>query len=181
MRKLLLAACLAAPWLVVQPQKAKAQCNCDICDLARWLRNHYCNCWAARHGYPVGAHGCGCGAGGHGGCGCGCHLGLPCGLLNPFGCDSYVPGPWYLYFPYDGQTEVMAGYGRNWPGGWNYEMHFQVAAPVGDWFPNMTPIPPAPPPDYSLPAQSGAAPLPSGPTVSAVRGAPPGVSTASDQ
>jgi hypothetical protein len=179
MRKLILAACLAAPLLMLQPQKARAQCNCDICDLAHWLRNHYCSCWRAKHGQGLGAPGCGGNCGG-GGCGCGCHLGLPCGLLNPFGCDSYVPGPWYLYFPYDGQTQVMAGYGRNWPGGWNYEYHFRSPAPIGDWFPNMAAIPPASPAEYPLPPQAGAALLPRGPAEAALT-APPGVRVISDQ
>jgi hypothetical protein len=177
MKKLILAAFLAAPLLVLQPHKARAECDCW--DLAKWLRNHFCACWSQHYGHGL-AHGCGgngCGNCGHHGCGCGCG----CGILGMFGCSSEVPGPWYLYFPYNGQTQEIAGYGPAWPGGWNYEYHFRVPAPAGDWFPDMAPIAPAPPGyAFAAPADLNLAPVPPPPPAATIH-TPPGVSTVSDQ
>ena len=152
MKKLVLAAFLAVPVMAVSQQKASAQCT----DLPQWLRYKFCSCLhcACGHGGACGIGGCGpggCGAGGYGcgaggcyrtygHCGCGC---LPCGLCGLLGCDTKAPGPWYLYWPYDGQRLTLNGYGPAWPGGWNYEWHFQVATPWG-----------APPPPVAFPAPS---------------------------
>jgi hypothetical protein len=152
MKKLVLAAFLAVPVLAVSQQKASAQCT----DLPQWLRYKFCTCvkCATGHGGAHGIGGCGpggCGAGGYGcgaggcyrtygHCGCGC---LPCGLCGLLGCDTKVPGPWYLYWPYDGQRLTLNGYGPAWPGGWNYEWHFQVATPWGVP-PLAAPYPPPP-------------------------------------
>src|SRR5262245_41012642 len=114
MKKLVLAAFLAVPLLALSQQKAAAQCT----DLPQWLRYKFCNCVSCTLGHGGGGHGAcgaggcgpgGCGAGGYGngycnncyhtwakGCGCGC---LPCGLCGLFGCNTKVPGPWYLYWP----------------------------------------------------------------------------------
>ena len=179
MKKFILSALVAATVLIVQRPKARAECDCW--DLARWLRNHYCACWQHHHGRGPGC-GPGCsGHGGHCGCGCGCHFPFGCGLLNPFGCDPGVPGPWYLYFPYNGQTQEIAGMGPVWQGGWNYEMHFRDPAPVGDWFTTASPGGPIP-----AAFRTGTTPTP--PTLTPVP-APmpqaatpaPGVSTVSDQ
>ena len=155
MKKLVLAAFLAVPLLAVSQQKAAAQCT----DLPQWLRYKFCSCLSCACGHGACGHGAcgiggcgpgGCGAGGygagycgscyrtwaHGGCGC-----LPCGLCSLAGCNTKVPGPWYLYWPYDGQRLTLNGYGPAWPGGWNYEWHWQTASPWG-W----------PPPAVAFPA-----------------------------
>ena|SRR5438132_8122676 len=165
MKKLIVAAFLAVPLLAISQQKAAAQCT----DLPQWLRYKFCNCLSCTlghggcgHGGHCGVGGCGPGGCGPGGCGygaagygagycnscyrtwahgCGCCL--PCGLCSIFGCDTKVPGPWYLYWPYDGQRMTLNGYGPAWPGGWNYEWHFQVATPWG-----------APPTPVAFPAPS---------------------------
>ncbi len=129
MKKFILAAFLAVPLAAVAQQKAAAQCT----DLPKWLRYKLCTCLSEKSG--KGGHGCGlggcangsCGAGGGcyrqcGSCGCGCFL---------LGCNTSVPGPWYLYWPYNGQTLEMAGYGTAWPGGWDYEYHFRTPSPWG--------------------------------------------------
>ena len=160
MKKLVVAAFLAVPLLAVSQQKAAAQCT----DLPQWLRYKFCTCLNAKCGHGActvggcGAGGCGaggCGVGGYGaggyGCsscyrtwacsgGCGCGL---CGVAGLLGCNTKAPGPWYLYWPYDGQRLTLNGYGPAWPGGWNYEWHFQVATPWG-----------APPPPVAFPAPS---------------------------
>jgi len=130
MKKFILAAFVAVPLLALQQQKASAGNEC--LDLAKWLRYRFCTCMhekAAGHGH-FGSSGCaGCNnGGGNGGCGCNC-----------FGCNSTRPGPWYLYFPYNGQTLEIAGYGPAWPGGWSYEGHFQYPAPWGNgnWAPSV--------------------------------------------
>ena len=166
MKKLIVAAFLAVPLLAISQQKAAAQCT----DLPQWLRYKFCNCLnctlghgGCGHGGHCGVGGCGPGGCGPGGCGVGgygaagygagycnscyrtwahgCGCCLPCGLCSIFGCDTKVPGPWYLYWPYDGQRMTLNGYGPAWPGGWNYEWHFQVATPWG-----------APPPPVAFPA-----------------------------
>ena len=155
MKKLVVAAFLAVPLLAMSQQKAAAQCT----DLPQWLRYKFCSCLSCACGHGACGHGAcgiggcgpgGCGAGGygagycgscyrtwaHGGCGC-----LPCGLCSLAGCNTKVPGPWYLYWPYDGQRLTLNGYGPAWPGGWNYEWHWQTASPWG-W----------PPPAVAFPA-----------------------------
>src|SRR5438132_14223340 len=168
MKKLIVAAFLAVPLLAISQQKAAAQCT----DLPQWLRYKFCNCLSCTlghggcgHGGHCGVGGCGLGSCGPGGCGAGgygaagygagycnscyrtwahgCGCCLPCGLCSIFGCDTKVPGPWYLYWPYDGQRMTLNGYGPAWPGGWNYEWHFQVATPWG-----------APPTPVAFPAPS---------------------------
>jgi hypothetical protein len=147
MKKLVLAAFLAVPALAISQQKAAAQCT----DLPQWLRYKFCTCLNEKWGH--GGHGCGIGGCGPGGCGpggCGnggcyraggCGCGCGCGLCGVLGCNTKVPGPWYLYWPYDGQRLTLNGYGPAWPGGWNYEWHFQTASPWG-W----------PPPAVAFPA-----------------------------
>jgi hypothetical protein len=144
MKRLMLAAIIAVPFVAFSQQKAKAGNEC--LDLPRWLRYRLCTCLHEKcgtgNGHLGGHGGClngGCGQGGcgYGGCangGClngGCGRAGGCCACNLFGCDSRVQGPWYLYWPYNGQTQEIAGYGPAWPGGWNYEMHFQTASPWG--------------------------------------------------
>jgi hypothetical protein len=150
MKKLMLAALVAVPFVAFTQQKAKAGNEC--LDLPRWLRYRLCTCLHEKCGSGSGHWGVGagcvnghCGAGGcgYGGCGYGgsgyggcmngaCSRGGGCcGCCGLFGCDSRVPGPWYLYWPYNGRTLEIEGYGPAWPGGWNYEMHFQTASPWG--------------------------------------------------
>ncbi len=61
-----------------------------------------------------------------------------CGACGHFGCKSYVPGPWYLYWPYEGIAQTAEW---NSPWGWCYEYHFQTPAPTGypNWPPMMNP------------------------------------------
>jgi hypothetical protein len=173
MRKFILAAFLTAPLLTFAQQEARAEC--DQCDLARWLHNRFCTCWSHRFGHE--GHVCTCGHCGHHGCGCGFGL---CGVVGMFGCSSEVPGPWYLYYPFNGQTQEIAGVGPVWQGGWNYEYHWRYPAPAGDWFPNLAPIAPAPP-GYAAVAPVGLnlTPVPPVPEAS-VLPTSPGVSTVSD-
>jgi len=143
MKKLMLAALFAVPFLAFSQQKAKAGNEC--LDLPRWLRYRLCTCLHEKCGSWDGhLGGAGClngqcanghcanGGYGYGGCANGnCGRAGGCCGCNLFGCNSRVPGPWYLYWPYNGRTQEIAGYGPAWPGGWNYEMHFQTPSPWG--------------------------------------------------
>jgi len=199
MKKLMLAALFAAPLFAFSQQKATAGNEC--LDLPRWVRYRLCTClhdnWGSGAGHLGAGGGClkgGCAHGGcaNGGCGngggnraggcCGCAL---------FGCDSRRPGPWYLYWPYNGQTQEIAGYGPAWPGGWNYEMHFQTASPWGmptqvteygavvayPGPPPMPPIPQTPPP---VPGTGAALVPPPGPAPAPPSGVVSGSVTISD-
>jgi hypothetical protein len=140
MKRFIVAAGLAMPLLVFSQQPASA----EGLDLARWLRYRLCLCLhdkQAGEGHlgggcasgHCGQGGCGQGGCGYGGCGNGACNRPPCGCCacGLFGCDQRVPGPWYLYWPYDGRTQQIAGYGFAWPVPWNYEMHFQYPSPWG--------------------------------------------------
>lgn len=187
MKKLMLAASFAVPLFAFSQQKATAGNEC--LDLPRWLRYKLCTCLhdksAAGYGHLSGGGGCANGHCGYGGCangGCGngsCGRAGGCCGCNLFGCSSRVPGPWYLYWPYNGQTQEIAGYGPAWPGGWNYEMHFQTASPWG--MPTqVTGIGavvayPGPPPMPPIPAPAPALAPPPGPVPGPAPAPPPGV------
>jgi hypothetical protein len=141
MKRFILAAGLAMPLLAFSQQPASA----EGLDLARWLRYRLCLCLhdqkaadghclggACAGGNCAGGH-CGGNGWGYGGCGNGaCNKpGCGCCMCGIFGCDQRVPGPWYLYWPYDGRTQQIEGYGFAWPAPWNYEMHFQYPSPWG--------------------------------------------------
>lgn len=168
MKKFILAAGLAMPLFALSQQKATAGNECF--DLPRWLRYRLCTCLhdkqVALFGDRLGGGGCANGHCGNGGWGNGGWGSGSCGMCdraggccgcNLFGCNSRVPGPWYLYWPYNGYTQEIAGYGPAWPTAWNYEMHFRTASPwgmpvvsngFGTWaFPGPPPaVPPPPPP-----------------------------------
>src|SRR5436309_11888148 len=128
MKKLLLAALLALPLSLLAGQKASAQCcfglkgafNIKVCASGSLIP--YCEkfpCCVPSCGpccSPCGS--CGpCGGYGGGGYGGGCYGG---------GCPGPIPGPWYVFWPYDGTSQrapCMAG--------WTLDNHFQVAAPTG--------------------------------------------------
>ena len=143
MKRFILAAVLAVPILALTQTKAKAQCS----DLPAWVRYKVCTCLncGLHGGHGCGAGGCAggacgagggaCGAGGcyrpRGGCG-GCCCGHGCGLCSLIvGCNTNVPGPWYLYWPYNGATQEIAGFNSVWPNGWDYEWHWRTPSPWG--------------------------------------------------
>jgi hypothetical protein len=132
MKKLLLAALLALPLSLLGGQKASAQCcfglkgafNIKVCASGSLIP--YCEkfpCCVPNCG-PCG--GCGsCGScGGYGGGGCGGGYGC--------GCPGPIPGPWYAFWPYDGNSQIAPCMP-----GWSLDNHFQVAAPTGyPYWPN---------------------------------------------
>lgn len=130
MKKLLMAGLLALPLLAMGQQQASAAGGCyglkgcfniKIC-ASGWLRP-YCEpcCAPCQPCQPCG----GCGPlGPAAGCG-------PCGP-SCCGCPGPIPGPWYLYWPYDGVSQVAPAYAN-----WTLESHFQTPAPTGyPYFPN---------------------------------------------
>jgi hypothetical protein len=54
---------------------------------------------------------------------------LTCDAHRPWfdECHGIVPGPWYLYWPYDGSGGMTSPVSSNH---WHYENHFQTPAPI---------------------------------------------------
>lgn len=116
MRTLLVASLLALPVLAAGAPRATAGNGCY--NLAGSFHIKICatgklNCWKE----PFSS--CGGGGGSHGGCG---------GCYDPSGLQA--PGPWYLYWPYGGAGQPMAG-APAYGGAWDYSMHFNAPAPMG--------------------------------------------------
>jgi hypothetical protein len=108
MRKLLLAALLALPMSLLASEKASAG--------EHTIGFGGCFCFRMKICTNISFWPCG-------GCGASCYG----GSCAYGGCGGCVPGPWYLYWPYDGSSQVAGGYGCNW----TLDQHFVTPAPTG--------------------------------------------------
>jgi hypothetical protein len=136
MKKLMWAALLALPLFAAGPNRATAGACYDlqgcwrikICAAGsmKCCREAFC-CNQCCPG-PGGGGGYG---GGYGGC---------CGGGQD--CSGNVPGPWYTFWPYNGQPYMTSAYATQ---GWVYDNNFQLPAPVYPYWPtNVTAAPAAP-------------------------------------
>jgi hypothetical protein len=143
MKRYLLALGLAVPLAALCQQPAAAGCHnlsgcfhikiCTSGCLKYWCEP-FCPSYCGGGGCCDGGGG-GYGGGGGGGC---------CGVG---GCPPDVPGPWYAFWPYNGQYQITSAPGY---GAWSYDCHFQTPAPTG--------YPSNPPPMYYAGAPVGGGP-----------------------
>jgi hypothetical protein len=120
MKKFILAALLALPFLAA-PQRAAAQCcggGCcggggPICSTLACMANKVCTY----------AHCGGC-----------CGHPWQGGPFSCLSCPGRIPGPWYLYWPNNGAMVADFGYG-NGASWWSLENHFVAPAPTGFAYP----------------------------------------------
>jgi hypothetical protein len=114
MKKFLWAALLVLPLLAASPHRAQAGGSCwDISGCWRLKICAACNINCHKEAFC-------CSPSGGGGC---------CAGEN---CGGQAPGPWYVYWPYNGQAYMTAP--QAYPG-WAYDMHFQTPAPVYPYWP----------------------------------------------
>ena len=126
MNKIFWAAALAVSCLVVSHGRATAQSCC--LNIASGFHVKICGqgffkAWSE----PF--QGC---AHCNGPAGCGGYGGGYAGGCPGNNCSGQVPGPWYTYWPYNGQPYMSSPYEQP---GWVYESNFQVPAPVYPYWP----------------------------------------------